>query len=163
MREIRSTFATLFMILISIGIVMIYSSSGIYASQELGDPMFFLKRHFLFLFVGAVLMMGMMAFDYRDLRRYAKPLLIVTVLLLVLVLIPGIGKSSSGARRWFRIGPINFQPSELVKPVLIIYLADFLTRKKSEVRSFTTAFMPVMIVMGILCLLIIKQPDLGNT
>jgi len=113
--------------------------------------------------LGFMVSLAVMAFDYRDLRRIAKPLLIVTLVLLVLVLIPHIGKASFGARRWFRVGPINFQPSELAKLSVLIYAADFLTRKQKQIKSFWFSFVPLMGVVGVVCLLILKQPDLGNS
>lgn len=163
MRDIRISLFMSFVILISLGIVMIYSSSGIYALETMHNSSYFLIRHLMFLVVGSVLMFFCMVFDYRGLQKYAKPLLVAVIIMLVLVLIPHIGKISSGARRWFNVGPINFQPSELAKPALIIYLADFFSRRKGDARSLTRGFIPVMMVMGVLCALIIKQPDLGNT
>ena len=142
---------------------MIYSSSCVYAMQELHDNAFFLKRHLIFLMLGFIMTLAVMAIDYRDLQKYAKPLLILSVFLLILVLIPGIGKRSSGAQRWFRIGMINFQPSELVKFAVIIYTADFLTRKQKFVTDFKQGFIPLMLMMGFVCLLVVKQPDLGTT
>ncbi len=142
---------------------MIYSSSGIYALQELGDATYFLKRHSIFLGIGTVLTLAVMAIDYRDLRKIAKPLMFFIVVLLVLVLIPGIGKASFGARRWFKIGPINFQPSELAKIAVLIYTADFLARKKNKIKSFKEGFVPLLIMLLTVCLLIVKQPDLGNS
>src|SRR3990167_6021540 len=103
MREIRISIAAIVSILICIGIVMIYSSSGIFAMQQ-GDSLFFLKRHLIFLFGGTICTGMVMAMDYRDLQKYSKPLLLIALLMLLLVLIPGIGKASYGARRWFKIG-----------------------------------------------------------
>lgn len=163
MRNLRLSLAFIVIILLCIGVVMIFSSSGIYALQEMGDTCYFLNRHLMFLFLGFMAGMTVMSFDYRLLRKWAKPLLIISFFLLVLVLIPGIGKSSYGARRWFRIGPINFQPSELAKLAVMIYAADFLARKKSKVADFWNGFIPLMMVLGVFALLIVKQPDLGNT
>ncbi|MBF0122892.1 MAG: putative lipid II flippase FtsW [Candidatus Omnitrophica bacterium] len=163
MRETRISLFMTFVILICFGTVMIYSSSGVYALEVMKNSSYFLIRHLMFLVIGAGFMFFCMTFDYRQLQKYAKPLLGLVIILLILVLIPHIGKITSGARRWFSLGPINFQPSELAKPVLIIYLADFFARKKSDVRSLAKGFIPVMLVMGVLCVLIIKQPDLGNT
>jgi len=163
MREIRISIATIVLCLISIGIVIIYSSSGVYALQELGDKTYFLKKHLIFLLIGLVLVFATMIVDYRDLRHAAKPLLIVSILLLILVLIPGIGNETFGARRWFKFGPLSFQPSEFVKLAFMIYAADFLARKENKIRSFSEGFLPLMIMLGIICLLIVKQPDLGNT
>lgn len=141
---------------------MIYSSSGVFALRELGDSAYFLKRHLVSLFLGMTAALGMMAIDYRRLRDYAKPLLVFTITLLVLVLIPHIGKASFGARRWFDLGVFNFQPSEFAKITVMIYVADFLARKKNRIASFKEGFIPLLLMMGLICLLIVKQPDLGN-
>ena len=163
MRDIRVSIATIVILLICIGIVMIYSSSGIYALQELKDNAYFLNRHLLFLCIGFVLMMLAMMMDYRELQKFAKPILLLAVVMLVLVLIPGIGKESFGARRWFKFGAFHFQPSEFAKLALLIYVADFLSRKQNKIRSFWEGFFPLILVMGLTCALIIKQPDLGNS
>ena len=163
MRSIRISIATILTLLLSIGVVMIYSSSGVYAQQELGDDLYFLKRHLIFLFAAIIAMIGAMSIDYRILRKYAKPIILVSIILLVLVLIPGLGKESFGARRWFRIGPYHLQPSELMKLTMVIYVADFLARKDRKITRFWEGFMPLIIVLGITSLLVVKQPDLGNT
>ena len=162
MRNIRISITVITSILIVVGIVMIYSSSGIYAMHERGDSLFFLKRHLLFLLIGLGMALGVMAFDYRLLQKYAKPLLLFGSLLLILVLIPSIGKEINGARRWFKVGPIHFQPSEFVKIAILIYVADFLSRKQNKIASFRKGFLPLSIVTGFICLLILKQPDLGS-
>ena len=163
MRDIRFTFFASYMMLLCLGVVMIYSSSGVYALETMNNSAYFLLRHLMFLVIGGVMMWFTMIIDYRDIQKYAKYILLAALVMLVLVLIPHIGKVSSGARRWFSAGPINFQPSEYAKVAMIIYLADFFTRKRSAIRSFRRGFMPVAMVMGVMCLLIIKQPDLGNT
>lgn len=162
MRNIRISITAIVLLMISIGIVMIYSSSGVYAMQELGDRTHFLFRHLMFLAIGSLLTFAVMAMDYRQLQKAVKPLMIICLVLLVLVLIPHIGKASFGARRWFKIGPINFQPSELAKLAILLYAADFLTRKHNKLWSFWEGFVPLIMVMGITCVLIVKQPDLGN-
>jgi len=163
MRGIRTSIVVIIFTLICIGIMMIYSSSGVYAMQELGDSLYFLKRHIFFLIFGFIVTFFVMAIDYRDLRKYAKPLLLISAVLLVAVLIPGIGKESYGARRWFKFGTFYFQPSEVAKLAILIYVADFLARKQDRIRSFKEGFLPVIVVMGFVCLLILKQPDLGST
>jgi len=162
MKSLRISIAAIVTFLISIGIVMIYSSSGIYALQEMGETTYFLNRHLLFLAIGVLMTVSVMIIDYRDLRQYAKPLMLLSLLLLIFVLVPGIGKASYGARRWFKIGPFSFQPSEFVKLAILIYTADFLSRKQKVVGSFLHGFLPLMGVLGVMCLLILKQPDLGN-
>lgn len=163
MRNIRISIAAIVTLLISLGIIMIYSSSGIYAMQELGNKTYFLGRHILFLCIGLLAALGVMSFDYRELQRMAKPIMLVVIVLLILVLIPGVGRVGFGARRWFRIGPFNFQPSEFAKVAVLIYVADFLARKQNKIRNFREGFLPLILVLGVLCLLVVKQPDLGNS
>jgi len=163
MRNIRISIIVVVFLLICIGIIMIYSSSGIYAMQKLGQSAYFLKRHLIFLFFGFIATLGVMAIDYRDLQKVAKPLVGISILMLCVVLIPGIGKASFGARRWFQFGPINFQPSEFTKIAMLIYVSDFLSRKQNKIRSFREGFLPVIMLLGVVCLLIVKQPDLGSS
>ena len=163
MRDLRISIAVVVSLLIAIGVVMIYSSSGIYAAQVLGSDTYFLNRHLLFLAMGLLFTFIFMTVDYRELRKYAKPLIVLSVLLLILVLIPGIGKESYGARRWFKLGPFNIQPSEFIKIAMLIYVADFLARKQNKIRDFLKGFLPLLLVVGFVCFLILKQPDLGNS
>jgi cell division protein FtsW len=162
MRDIRISLVVIISLLVCLGITMIYSASGVYAMMELGDQGYFFKRHMLFLCIGLIFMITAMAIDYRQLKHLAKPLLISGVIMLVLVLIPVIGKASYGARRWFNLGPFFFQPSEFMKLAMMVYVADFLARRHHRLGSFVHGFMPVMLVLGVTCLLILKQPDLGS-
>jgi len=162
MRDLRISIVLIVMTLISAGIIMIYSSSGVYALQELGDTSYFLHRHILFLGIGFLCCFFIMAMDYRDLRMLAKPLIIFSLALLVLVLIPDIGKTSFGARRWFKFGSFSFQPSEFAKLAVLIYAAEFLARKQGKIRNFKEGFLPLILILGIMCALVLKQPDLGN-
>lgn len=162
MRDIRISLAGITAILICVGLVMIFSSSGVYALQEFQSSSYYLGRQFFFLCVGFILTFGCMCIDYRELQKYAKPLLLVTIVLLVLVLIPGIGKQSYGARRWFRIAEFSFQPSEFAKLAMLLYSSDFLARKQNKIRDFKEGFLPPLIILGVMSLLILKQPDLGT-
>jgi len=141
---------------------MIYSASSIYAQEKFNDGMFFLKRHLFFLFLGSIFCLFVMGIDYRKLKRLCKPLLILTLLLLVLVLIPGIGSSAGGAQRWFRFGRLSFQPSWMANVILIIYVADFINRKQNLLGDFVNGFLPVILISGLICGLILLQPDLGT-
>ncbi|MDP8264934.1 MAG: putative lipid II flippase FtsW [Candidatus Aceula lacicola] len=163
MRDLRISIAIIVTVLLSVGVIMIFSSSGIYALQELGSSTYFLQRHLVYLCVGFILMALVMAMDYRLLSQYSKPILILSIVTLVLVLIPGIGKEVYGARRWFRFLGFGFQPSEFVKLAVVIYMADFLARKQNRIKSFFFGFIPVLCVLGVVSLLILKQPDLGTT
>ncbi len=162
-RNIRINLFTVSVVLMCIGIVMIYSSSSIYAWERYKDGLFFLKRHLSFMLIGAVLTFIFMVVDYRKLRPAAQPLLFISIFLLVLVLIPGIGREVAGARRWFRFKLLSFQPSELANLAVIIYLADFIARKGNLIKTFLKGFLPPMFCLGLISLLILIQPDLGTT
>ena len=161
-RNLRINLFGVSVILICIGIVMIYSASSIYAWEKYKDSFFFLKRHLSFLVIGLFLTFLVMSIDYRKFRRFAKPLLIFSLFLLVLVLIPGISREVSGARRWFRYKFISFQPSELAGMAIIIYIADFISRKDKVIKTFLKGFLPPVCVLGLCTLLILLQPDLGT-
>lgn len=162
MRKVRIYLLMITFSLICIGIVMIYSASSIYAWEVYKDSAFFLKRHLVFVCIGLIITLFIMALDYNRLRAYSKPLLIFSFLLLLLVLIPGLGKEVGGARRWFRWGGIGFQPSELVYIALILYLADFLSRKGHLIGNFFSGILPPILVLGLVTILILMQPDLGS-
>ncbi|MFA5114512.1 MAG: putative lipid II flippase FtsW [Candidatus Omnitrophota bacterium] len=161
-RNIRIRLFNVTIILISIGLIMIYSASSIYAWERYSDSFFFLKRHLSFVMIGVALAFLVMSVDYRRLRPYARSLLLISLLLLVLVLIPGLGREISGARRWFRFRLLSFQPSELASIALIIYVADFIARRGSMIKSFWRGFLPPVIVIGAVLCLILLQPDLGT-
>jgi cell division protein FtsW len=161
-RNTRINLFTVSVILICIGIVMIYSASSIYAWEKYKDGFFFLKRHISFLGIGIFLAFLAMSADYRKFRRFAKPLLVSALIMLILVLIPGIGREVSGARRWFRLKFISFQPSELAGMAMIIYMADFIARKGGMIKQFVKGFLPPMCILGFCILLILMQPDLGS-
>jgi cell division protein FtsW len=163
MRDIRISLLVMILLLISLGVIFIYSSSCVYALQEKGNPLYFLNRHLIFLGLGFLLSIAAMIIDYRDLRPWAKPIMLFSIFTLVLLFVPGVGRTIFGARRWFRIGPFSFQPSEFTKLAILIYMADLLSRKKGKIKDFQQGFLPPIIVLGVACLLIVIQPDLGNS
>jgi len=147
-------------ILICIGVIMVYSSSAMVAFERYKDSAFFLKRQCLYLFLGLIAALFVMATDYKNLQKLAKPLIFMSICLLVLVLLSG--REIGGAKRWFRFGQFSFQPSELAKISLIIYLADVLSRKQVRIKNLFESFLPPAIVTGFMLLLILLQPDLGT-
>ena len=100
--------------------------------------------------------------DYSKIRKYSRAMIIVSILLLVAVFLPGIGKEAGGARRWISLGSFSFQPSEFVKFTLIIYLADFLSRRQNVIKTFYRGFLPALVVSGFIGGLILLQPDFGT-
>lgn len=162
MKSIRISILATVTLLLAIGTVMIYSSSAIYAYEKFNDSLFFLKRHLLFLCVGLALSFIALGVDKRLIQKVAKPMLLVSLALLVLVLIPSIGSQIGGARRWFRIWVYSFQPSELIKLSLIAYLAHTLSKKGPYVNDFFHGFIPPIMVSALTIGLILLQPDLGT-
>jgi len=162
MRGVRISIFTTVTLLVCVGVVMIYSASAIYADGRMGDSMYFLKRHLLYLALGIAMMILAMSVDMNKVSLWAKPILIVSVALLVLVLVPHIGRQTSGARRWFKIGAVNFQPSEFAKIAIMVYMADLISRKKEMMKSFLFGYMPAIIVLGIVTGLVLLEPDLGT-
>ena len=150
-------------VLLSAGVVMVYSASAIVAADRFHDPYFFLKKQLFWAFLGGGLLWAALRLDYRRLERLVVPLLVVSIALLVLVLLPPFGQAINGTRRWFRIGPLSFQPVELAKFALVLYLASFLTRRAAALRSFWQGLFPILLVAGTMALLTFVQPDLGNS
>ena len=147
--------------LVSFGIVMVYSTTAILAGDRFGDPTFFLKRQALYAAIGFLLMIAMMFVPQEMLRRFAYPILAVSILSLIAVLIPGIGHRAGGSMRWLRISSFSFQPSEFVKLGLIIFLSYFLTKKEEKIRSFSFGFLPTLVLSGLVIALVLKEPDFG--
>lgn len=162
MRGVRRSLFLIVMVLLAVGVVMIYSASAIYAYEKMGDSLYYLKRHLFYIAVGLLLMLGVMSADLKDIRRLAKPVMAAAVFTLILVLIPHIGRETAGARRWFRFGFFNFQPSEFAKIAMIVYIADLISRKEKLMKSFIHGFVPPMMVLGFVAGLILLEPDLGT-
>jgi len=151
------------LVLVSLGVVMVYSASAIIAADRFGDPLFFVRKQLVWALAGAGCLWAAMRLDYRTLERLVIPLLALSFVLLVLVLLPPFGQSINGTRRWFRIGPLSFQPVELAKFSLVLYLASFLARRPDAVRTFGRGPLPILLMAGAMAGLTILQPDLGNS
>src|SRR4051794_6752333 len=131
------------LLLLAIGIGMVFSASFVLAHKYFGDGTYFLVRHVIWVGLGLVAMVVVARFDYRHWQRLATPLYIVTLALLALVMVPGLGTSTYGASRWLALGPLpSFQPSELAKIAVIVYLATWITRVGGDVRKLTIGTIP---------------------
>lgn len=148
-------------LLVGFGIIMVYSASGVFSGDRFHDPYYFLKREILWVVIGFSFLFIISRVDYHHLAKISKPLLFFSVFLLILLLSP-LGVTVGGAQRWLRIGPFTLQPSELAKLAIIIYLAEFLSRKKGKITKFTTGFLPPLILLAPIVVLILLEPDLGT-
>ena len=148
--------------LVCVGVVMVYSASAIVAADRFHDPFFFLKKQLFWAVLGLGCLWGGMLLDYRWLERLMMPLLVLSFALLVLVLVPPFGQSINGTRRWFHLGPVSFQPVELAKFALVLYLASFLARRQEVMGRFMEGLLPTLLVAGGMAGLTLLQPDLGN-
>jgi cell division protein FtsW len=149
-------------LLLSIGVVMVYSASAIVAADRFDDPYLFLKKQLFWALLGAACLLGALHVDYRRLEALGWPILVAVGVLLVLVLVPPLGQPINGTWRWLRLGPLSIQPAELAKLALVIYLAAFLARHRDELADWRRGFLPPLAVAGGLAILILAQPDLGN-
>ena len=155
--------AVTFVILILTGLVVLYAASY-YNAQDSGNALSEVYSQLLGVAVGLFAMAFILHIDYRILARpwLCASLLATSLVLLILVAIPGIGKMLNGSRRWLRFGFISFQPSELAKYALIIYLARALSRKHGDITRFFRGLVPMFIIPGIMFFLILLQPNLST-
>ena len=151
----------LFSVLLLIGLYMIYSSSNVWAQAQYQDPYFYVKRQSLFALIGYVLFYGCTKISLRSIRPYLKYGYWLSVVLLILVLIPGIGVMRNGSRSWFSIGSFFVQPAEFFKLSILFYGADQLAKKHS-ITSFKKDLLPFASLTMIGFLLILLQPDFGS-
>jgi cell division protein FtsW len=148
--------------LAALGVAMVYSASSIVAQDKFGDGYFFLKRQALYAGLGLVLMLLAARLRYLWWERLALPLVIVSFLLLALVLVPGLGVEVAGARRWIKFAGFGFQPSELAKLALIVYLARILVKKGDQIKDFSWGYLPLVLFSGALASLVMLEPDFGS-
>jgi cell division protein FtsW len=149
-------------LLLSIGVVMVYSASAIVAAERFHDPALFLRKQLFWALLGCGLLLAVLRVDYRRLEGWGWPALLAAGVLLVLVLVPPLAQPINGTRRWLRLGPASFQPAELAKLALVVFLAAWLTRHRDRLGDFRRGVLPPLAAAGILALLVLAQPDLGN-
>ena len=147
----------------SIGLVMICSASISFADHSYGDAFFYLKRHLLFLLMGAVVAAVFLNVPSRFWFHYGVPLLVLTMLLLVAVLIPGVGRRVNGSQRWIPLGPLNLQVSEIAKFVMILFTAGYLERYQRELRENWRYFAKPIGLLGVVAMLLLLEPDFGSS
>lgn len=144
------------------GIVMISSASIVISQEHFGSNYYYVTHQLLSLVIGLILMVTAYFIDYRVYRKFSLTMFMASLVLLLAVFIPGIGKEFGGAHRWIGIGNVLFQPSEVVKLTFIIYLASWLEKKGEGIRDILTGFIPFIFLIVVLGFLIMSQPDLGT-
>ena len=144
------------------GVVMVFSSSYVWAEYKFNDPFKFVKNQGLFLIIGIVLMLMISKVDYKIYYEKANILLFSCIILLILVLIPGIGTIRNGSRSWFGIGSLGIQPSEATKLALIIFTSKYISNYNKLLKSFKQGILPILIITFLVFALIMLQPDFGT-
>ncbi|WP_270172194.1 stage V sporulation protein E [Paenibacillus sp. SYP-B4298] len=150
------------LLILTIGLIMVYSASAVLSFNEFGDSYYYLKRQLLFALLGVGAMFVTMNTDYWVWKKVSKPGLLLCFALLVLVLIPGIGVVRGGARSWLGISSFGIQPSEFMKLAMVIFLAKLLADRQGQMTTFMKGLLPPLSIMGAAFGLIMLQPDLGT-
>jgi cell division protein FtsW len=150
--------------LVLFGLLMVYSASIALADgprYESYGRFYFVIRHALFILTGLICAAITLSVPMKVWQKFAVPLFLVSLLLLLIVLVPGIGREVNGARRWLPLGPLNFQPSELMKVAVLLYAADYTVRKQEYMHNFLRGFLPMACALAVVGMVLLLEPDLG--
>lgn len=148
--------------LVGLGVVMVFNASYFYAQDRYGDALVFFRKHLIYLACGVALLVAASRVRLKFFEQLAYPLILFFIMLLALVLIPGVGITRGGARRWLGIGQFSLEPSEFAKTAVILFLARSIARKGDRMAQFTTGVLPHLLVVGLCTLLIAAEPDFGT-
>lgn len=150
-------------VLLAIGIVMLFSASAVYTGEsKTGDYTLFLKKQLLWIAISVTGLIIASKIPYTYWIKVSKPLLILTIAMLVLVIIPGIAHKINGARRWFRFGDLSFQPSEMAKLAIAIFLSATISLDADKLKNFKRGFLPLFALVSLISGLILAEPDIGT-
>ena len=149
-------------VLVLVGIVMVFSSSAVYALEKYNDSYYFLKRQAVWCLLGTGVLLVVKRMDYRKLQQHTYPIMLATFLLLLAVMFPQVSKEVGGARRWLTLGGFSFQPSELAKFALVLFIAKSLVKRADKLRDFAYGYLPNLVVLGFFFVPILFQPDFGT-
>src|SRR5215208_5250596 len=144
------------------GAVMVYSASSAESLVQQGDAAYYLKRYVMLGVVGLVAMHLISKHDLRKLKSLTPLVVLIAFLLTAAVMVPGVGVTVNGATRWLGAGPLQFQPSELLKFALILYSAQLLAARPKQLQTLGGVIKPLLLVVGFACALLMKQPDMGT-
>lgn len=152
-----------FLSLTLFGLVMVLSASQVTSLYDSESPYSLFQRQAMWAAIGAVAFVVSSRIDYRWLRRLAVPFLVFTVILLIAVLIPGVGRRINGSSRWLGVGPFVVQPGEFAKLAVVLFSADLLSRRSKQMHRPDITIKPVMLIVGGMSGLLLLQPKLGTT
>lgn len=144
------------------GIIMIYSASSVWAQYKFNDAFHFAKYQFIFFIISFLCMLIVKKIDYNLYKKHSNKILLLSLILLILVLIPGIGTLRNGSRSWFKIGPFGLQPSEIAKVSLIIFLSKYLEKNQNNLSNIKKSILPVLGIIFLFFGLIMLEPDFGT-
>lgn len=162
-RRNSSILTATFLSLTLFGLVMVLSASQVTSLYDSASPYSLFERQAMWAAVGGVAFVLASRIDYRWLRPVAVPFLVLTVLLLIAVLIPGVGRRINGSSRWLGVGPFVVQPGEFAKLAIVLFAADLLGRRSKQMHRPDITIKPVMLIVGCLSVLLLLQPKLGTT
>jgi cell division protein FtsW len=162
-KQIDSVALFVVLALLGLGIIMTYSASSIMAMEKFGNQFFYLQRQALFSIAGVLLMVIAMKIPYRFYYQLAYPILGIGLALMALLYVPGLGRTVAGATRWLQIGPVVFQPSEVVKLSVVIFMSYSLSKKQEKIKTFSIGFLPNLLIALVALSLIMKEPDFGTS
>lgn len=149
-------------ILVCFSLIMIYSTTGVSANERLGDSYYYVKRQAIAA-LGGILLLALCSYaPLTKIKRYAPIFLLLSIILLVLPLIPGVGVSAGGAQRWINFGLFRFQPGELVKLLMILFVAGYVARNEDRIQEFWIGIVKPMLCVGVVSALFLVQPDFGS-
>lgn len=157
------TFFFLLMIILLTGLVMLFSASYVFAYTNYGNNYYFIAKQAIFAVGGVLLMLLVSRIDYHILRKLAVPFYLVMVIFLTVMLILPPMVAGSGVKRWFSVGPINFQPSEFAKFAVILLLAHLIAANQKLMKSFKFGFLFLLSLVGVVCVLVVLEPHLSAT
>ena len=150
------------LLLVGMGIVMVYSASSALAIKKFGSGYFFLQKQAMFSLIGIVVLVVFSYIPFRLYRVLVYPVLAAAIAMLVAVVFSGLGVTAGGSARWLQLGPVQFQPSELARLALVIYMAYSMSKKGEQLRDFYVGFLPHFLVLGLFTGLLLVQPDFGS-
>lgn len=158
--DVQLLMAVLF--LVGIGIVMVYSASSALALEKYGSDAYFLKKQALYSLFGILALVACTHIPFRLYRFFTYPGLALSLGLLLAVLFSELGITAGGSARWIRLGPVTFQPVELARIALVVYMAYSLSRKQDKIRWFSIGFLPHTLVLTVFAFILLLQPDFGS-